>query len=235
MALESASFVSGLVSTNPTGSDSISQGDDHLRLIKTVTKATFPNGYEAMNGIHTRATAPTSTSAGQLWFDTALDLLKMRNEADDGWIIIHSSVGSNIIKVTRLEDTSSVSIRSASMTDAATFSVVKASATSDLLIQANLFGGLWTYGRAQTGTCRVYNATDAAVIGTTWNSGGQWNNVGGSASENNEIRSWTTMTVLESTPLSAGTKSIKIQGACTDPSGGGYSTSQSTLTVWEIE
>ena len=79
------------------------------------------------------------------------------------------------------------------------------------------------------------NATDAAAIGTTWNSGGQWNNVGGSASENNEIRSWTTMTVVESTPLSAGTKSIKIRGACTDPSGGGYSTSQSTLTVWEIE
>ena len=36
MALESASYIDGLVITNPTGSDSISQGDDHIRLIKTV-------------------------------------------------------------------------------------------------------------------------------------------------------------------------------------------------------
>jgi len=33
MALESASFISGLVSANPPGTDAISQGDDHLRLI----------------------------------------------------------------------------------------------------------------------------------------------------------------------------------------------------------
>jgi hypothetical protein len=43
MALESATYISGLVTTNPTGSDSISQGDDHIRLIKTVLKNTFPN------------------------------------------------------------------------------------------------------------------------------------------------------------------------------------------------
>jgi len=43
MALENAAFVDGLVITNPTGSDSISQGDDHIRLIKKVLKATFPD------------------------------------------------------------------------------------------------------------------------------------------------------------------------------------------------
>jgi len=43
MALESATYVDGLVITNPTGSDSISQGDDHLRLIKTVLKNSLPN------------------------------------------------------------------------------------------------------------------------------------------------------------------------------------------------
>ena len=43
MALESASYIDGLVTTNPTGSDSISQGDDHIRLIKTVLKASLPN------------------------------------------------------------------------------------------------------------------------------------------------------------------------------------------------
>ena len=43
MALESATYVDGLVISNPTGSDNISQGDEHLRLIKTVLKNTFPN------------------------------------------------------------------------------------------------------------------------------------------------------------------------------------------------
>ena len=73
MALESASFISGLVSANPPGTDAISQGDDHLRLIKTVLKASLPNADAAINGIHTKATAPSSTSAGLLWFDTTLN------------------------------------------------------------------------------------------------------------------------------------------------------------------
>lgn len=34
MALESGSFIGNLVATNPTGADSKSQGDDHIRLIK---------------------------------------------------------------------------------------------------------------------------------------------------------------------------------------------------------
>jgi microcystin-dependent protein len=43
MALESASFPNQLVAANPSGSDRVHQGDDHIRLIKTVLKNTFPN------------------------------------------------------------------------------------------------------------------------------------------------------------------------------------------------
>lgn len=43
MALETASYISGLVSTNPTSTDTVSQADDHIRLIKKVLKDTFPN------------------------------------------------------------------------------------------------------------------------------------------------------------------------------------------------
>ena len=44
MALESASYLNDLVTSNPVGStDSKSEGDDHLRLLKSVLKATFPN------------------------------------------------------------------------------------------------------------------------------------------------------------------------------------------------
>lgn len=44
MGLETATFIDGLVTTNPIGAtDPKSQGDEHLRLIKTTVKNTFPN------------------------------------------------------------------------------------------------------------------------------------------------------------------------------------------------
>ena len=104
MTVESAAFISGLVPAYPPGSDSISEGDDHLRLLKTVLQGTFPNANAAINGIHTKATAPTSTTAGQLWFDTTNNVLKIRNEADAGWVTLNVSpvtdfklLGSNTI------------------------------------------------------------------------------------------------------------------------------------------
>lgn len=43
MPLESASYINSLVATNPTSTDTVSQADDHIRLIKKVLKDTFPN------------------------------------------------------------------------------------------------------------------------------------------------------------------------------------------------
>ena len=43
MALETASFIDGLNSSNPAATDALAQADDHLRLIKAAIKATFPN------------------------------------------------------------------------------------------------------------------------------------------------------------------------------------------------
>jgi hypothetical protein len=41
MGLESATYISQLTATNPTASDPVSQGDDHLRLIKSVLQSQF--------------------------------------------------------------------------------------------------------------------------------------------------------------------------------------------------
>ena len=41
MGLESATYISQLVATNPLATDPISQGDDHIRLIKSVLQAQF--------------------------------------------------------------------------------------------------------------------------------------------------------------------------------------------------
>ena len=43
MALESGTKISNLVQDNPPGTDQVAQGDDHIRLIKGVLKASFPS------------------------------------------------------------------------------------------------------------------------------------------------------------------------------------------------
>lgn len=52
-ALETGTYISDLVSTNPTSNDLASQGDDHLRLVKSTVKATFPNLSGAVTPTHT--------------------------------------------------------------------------------------------------------------------------------------------------------------------------------------
>lgn len=101
MGLESATYLNGLVDTNPGATDNVSQGDDHLRLIKSVLKSSFPSVDAAVNAIHTGTSAPsTSISAGLLWFDTTNNVLKLRNEANDAWITLPiSPVTSNTVDI----------------------------------------------------------------------------------------------------------------------------------------
>lgn len=55
MPLEVATYINGLDSANPAATDAKSQGDDHLRLIKSAVKNTFPN-----------LTAPVTKTASQI-------------------------------------------------------------------------------------------------------------------------------------------------------------------------
>ena len=43
MALESGTYIDSLVATNPVATDGLAQADDHMRLMKSTIKATFPN------------------------------------------------------------------------------------------------------------------------------------------------------------------------------------------------
>jgi hypothetical protein len=53
MALETGTYTSDLVITNPTGADAKSTADDHLRFIKTVIKNTWANITGAVTATHT--------------------------------------------------------------------------------------------------------------------------------------------------------------------------------------
>lgn len=51
MGLESATYVSGLVEANPTTTDALGQGDDHIRLLKAVLKSSFPTITGPLNAL----------------------------------------------------------------------------------------------------------------------------------------------------------------------------------------
>ena len=99
MGIESGNFITNLNSSYPLSSDNVSEGDDHLRLIKDVLKKTFPAGSnntgpdQAVQVIIAKATAPSITgnaaqSSGLVWLDTSNNLLKIRNQANDAWITL---------------------------------------------------------------------------------------------------------------------------------------------------
>ncbi len=63
MAKETASYISQLVATNPVASDSVSVGDDHIRMLKTVLKTQF----SGLSG----TTAVTASEAEMNYLDIA--------------------------------------------------------------------------------------------------------------------------------------------------------------------
>lgn len=54
MGLETGTYISDLVATNPAAGDSKAQGDDHLRLLKSTLQATFANITGAVSATHTQ-------------------------------------------------------------------------------------------------------------------------------------------------------------------------------------
>ena len=52
MALEAGTHIDDLVVTNPASTDGLAQADDHIRLIKTTLKNTFPNVTGAVTATH---------------------------------------------------------------------------------------------------------------------------------------------------------------------------------------
>ena len=72
MALETGSFISDLDETWPLGSDNVSQGDDHVRLIKAVLKSQFPNLDAAVNATPDELNNPGNVAGTIQMFGGAL-------------------------------------------------------------------------------------------------------------------------------------------------------------------
>lgn len=72
-------------------------------------RADINSALQALASTSSGATAPTTTYANQLWYDTANDLLKMRNEANSAWITLgtvdqtNSKFNPNFLPATQAE------------------------------------------------------------------------------------------------------------------------------------
>lgn len=63
MALETGTYISDLVTTNPATGDNADKGVDHLQLIKSTVKATFPNVTGAVTPTHTELNYVTGVTS----------------------------------------------------------------------------------------------------------------------------------------------------------------------------
>ena len=251
MALESATYISGLVASNPAGSDSISLGDDHLKLIKSVLKTTLPNANAVINGIHSGAVAPTSTSAGQLWYDTGNNILYLRNTADSGWIALlytdgsSTPVGSMLLSVSHSKESTTSSLRSDSYIDTG-WSIAhnKLSATSTLYVHVDGMNDVfsaWDGGSEHQYTyIKLANTSGTLIVDTTDDIlVGDIKDAVGSGLSSNEYgfgfsHTWK-VTAANCPDGTSGVNTFDIWSKQPTAAGGGTTFVSGTMMVWEIE
>jgi len=80
MGIETGNYINDLDADWPLATDNVSDGDNHLRLVKKVLKASFPGVDRVSEYIYVHTSAPTvSVGKGRLWLDTSTtpNLLKI--------------------------------------------------------------------------------------------------------------------------------------------------------------
>ena len=100
MALETATYIDGLVATNPVSTDGLAQADDHLRLIKATILASFPNIAGAMTASHTVLNGLDSrVQALEDAFASGTKMLFQQSTAPTGWTKDTTNYNDHAIRV----------------------------------------------------------------------------------------------------------------------------------------
>lgn len=160
MGLETATYISDLNTSNPTAGDPKSQGDDHLRLIKSTVKTTFPNVTGAVNPTQVQfnylasATGTTGTASSNLVFSTSPTLVTP---------ILGTPTSGTLTNCTGLPISTGVSGLGANV---ATFLATPSSANLAAALTDETGSGAAVFGTAPT-------LSAAVLSGTTDVSGGQ--------------------------------------------------------------
>lgn len=129
MALETATYINQLNAANPLGSDPIASGDDHIRLIKSAVKATFPN-----------VTGPVTMTQDEL--NSIPDL------ATEAYVDAATASG-RILQVVSAKFTNSTQTSGTSYVDTfSTLTITPQSTTSKIIVLTEAMVAKWDYSGA---------------------------------------------------------------------------------------
>jgi hypothetical protein len=149
-ALETGTYISDLVSTNPAAGDAKSQGDDHIRLLKATVKATFPNVSGAVTPTHTELNYVDGvTSAIQTQINQATLTAGTVQATTSGTSIDFTSIPSWVKKIT------------------ISFAGVSVSGTSNPIVQIGDSGGIEATGYLGASVALANGATVSVTNYTT--------------------------------------------------------------------
>jgi len=115
MGLETGTYISDLNSSNPVAGDPVNEGDDHIRLVKSTVKATFPSITGAVSATHTElnlldgvtantaelnyvdvATLGTAEASKAVTVDASKDSTGIRNLTVSGTLTIGSNTATTL-------------------------------------------------------------------------------------------------------------------------------------------
>jgi len=162
MSYESADYVNQLDVNLPKGTDSISEGDIHIRLLKEVLKQSFPNVSEPVNAIHTSDTEPTLHSPGTVWFDTSSGLVKMRDQTDSEWLnMAHGQADGlgSLLKISWFDLGDASGRWGNTWSEIFTATITPLSTTSSLIFEITGQAGCSGYGSREGLWGRIHNKT----------------------------------------------------------------------------
>jgi len=172
MSYESADYINGLNQNLPLATDTISEGDIHLRLLKEVLKQSFPNVDMPVNAIHTSPSEPTLYSPGTVWFDTTTGLIKMRDLTNTKWMVMahgQSDGIGNVIKVTPHYWENTASYRNPAMTKLAEIPITPVSPSSTFLIDLSGECGVWGYDKQEFNWIKLRDDTNNEDVSKEYN------------------------------------------------------------------
>jgi len=235
MAYESAQFINQLDKNLPRGSDSVSEGDIHLRTIKDVLKNSFPNVDEAVNAVHTRDTEPPLHSAGTVWFDTSSGLIKLRNADNTGWINMAHGASTGLGSLLRVNwfewGGPSPQKRNDSYELLNSWSITPLSPNSSMIITISADVSVWGYGSTQGMYAKLRDDTTDIDITTDFIPVG-YQHV--SDAGNFETRAQMNLRAIYNNHP-AGAFELGLHGRCSHGTDGGYGIEQVRVQCDELE
>jgi hypothetical protein len=180
-----------------------------------------------------------------IWFDTTDNLIKIRNEANDAWIILLASEGSRLLKVTHNIPVASSYMRTATYATTAQsiqHTAVSTSSTFYITYNGNLnyaynfdSGSIqaWVELRDSAGAAKIAGTTSDILWAFTddvdHTSNPAWDNSFG------VTRTWKVISGNRPTPDSGTTYTFDIWSKMTDRDDGGTTFQYGTMILLEVE